>query len=806
MKNNKGITLIALVVIIVLIIIMSTLAIYTGANSLKLIQIQKYKAQMQAIQSAVDEFYEEYENTYEKNKDVFENNSTNTYDEADKINFYVSYIYYYNTTSDTDKMTLNNYYNYIYGYETEKHLNELQNTYQNETNNWWNSIAQNYGIAYDEGDVQKQYYYLSKAEVEDILGVKNIDISDNFIINFQKRYVFSETPLNIDKKGGEAVDIYCLYELNEEEQIIEFKADNSGGTLKIEVVEKTKNYQKIKISTLKGVETKIKQIYYEIEGQETRSSIEATGGTKLPIVESAKNLFEEITGLGTNEVYIKIKQDGNYKFTAEDFFGGYYSNGENYTSIKLHEPPVLENDMVPFIAVSETEGIVYSEDTCSDISQWYDYSSSGNNPKKYATVVISNDTNEDYKNKKGDKFTFDSDYTVKVWIPSSMKGLADYYYDYNFTNKTGIWVEAKWNSISKAWEPLGWTISSITINNKNSFTINTVGTSDSSETYYYTCHYKDGRENYSDNGISKNITLENEKELKDGDKIEVYAISSNGGKTRKLSKEVKLSDGSSSGGTTETPTISSVEISADRKSIQTFVEGSQAGLTYVYEINGQSKGITSSNTYYNNGTALEIGTQIKVTVSNAKGDSDTKIFVENLIADGGFENSGWNATNGTIEYLNKEKHSGLYSLKFTTSSDDSYINAVKTYNFKKTHKYYASIYVKPISINGGTRLQFYMTRSEPGSNTINTSLSTDKWTKFSEILSSEMSSNWNSNLKDNENYNFFVDWDNNNGNVVYFDDLILVDLTATFGSGKEPDKTWCDDNLDYGITAVLAPE
>ncbi|MGN1298692.1 MAG: hypothetical protein ACI4UE_01755 [Candidatus Scatovivens sp.] len=491
MKNNKGVTLIALVVIIVLIIIMSTLAIYTGANSLKLIQIQKYKAQMQAIQSAVDEFYEEYENTYEKNKNELNNsqlkNSSNTvigpiYEE----DFLELFIQYKNAnSSDTivefiKNQTFSNINNYENIYqiieenysvgddEDTKKLKKAQKvkeySYESELR-WWEgyyeennkaqndvskSIANHYGIAYDEGHVQKQYYYLSKAEVEDILGVKNIDISDNFIINFQKRYVFSETPLNIDKKGGDSVDIYCLYELNEEEQIIEFKTDNSGGTLKIEVVEKTKNYQKIKISTLKGVETKIKQIYYE-KREEAASIAETDDETKLTTVESAKNLFEEITGLGTNEVYIKIKQDGDYKFTAEDFFEGYYSNGEEYTFIKLHEPPVLEDNMIPFIAVSETEGIVYSEDTCSDINEWYDYS--GNNPKKYATVVISN--NEINSNNKGKKFEINQKETyingtthiVKVWIPKDENiKKPGYLSNTDFINKSGVWVTAKWEN------------------------------------------------------------------------------------------------------------------------------------------------------------------------------------------------------------------------------------------------------------------------------------------------------------------------------------------------------------------------
>jgi hypothetical protein len=31
----------------------------------------------------------------------------------------------------------------------------------------------------------------------------------------------------------------------------------------------------------------------------------------------------------------------------------------------------------------------------------------------------------------------------------------------------------------------------------------------------------------------------------------------------------------------------------------------------------------------------------------------------------------------------------------------------------------------------------------------------------------------------------------------YFDDIILIDLTETFGNGNEPSKEWCDKNIKW---------
>ena len=47
---------------------------------------------------------------------------------------------------------------------------------------------------------------------------------------------------------------------------------------------------------------------------------------------------------------------------------------------------------------------------------------------------------------------------------------------------------------------------------------------------------------------------------------------------------------------------------------------------------------------------------------------------------------------------------------------------------------------------------------------------------------------------------------NNNGSTAYmwFDGLILVDLTATFGSGNEPDKAWCDANIAFTTSTTTA--
>ncbi len=60
MKDNKGITLMVLVIVIILLIILVWATAYTGRQSYKMIDIQKFKSQLQTIQIGLDDFYEKF--------------------------------------------------------------------------------------------------------------------------------------------------------------------------------------------------------------------------------------------------------------------------------------------------------------------------------------------------------------------------------------------------------------------------------------------------------------------------------------------------------------------------------------------------------------------------------------------------------------------------------------------------------------------------------------------------------------------------------------------------------------------------
>lgn len=75
------------------------------------------------------------------------------------------------------------------------------------------------------------------------------------------------------------------------------------------------------------------------------------------------------------------------------------------------------------------------------------------------------------------------------------------------------------------------------------------------------------------------------------------------------------------------------------------------------------------------------------------------------------------------------------------------------------------------------------------------STKTGSWIKYSNRTTSWIN---NLDIRLGHVYATTIDWN------AYFDGFTIIDLTETFGSGNEPDKEWCDRNIDYfdGTTTI----
>jgi hypothetical protein len=173
--------------------------------------------------------------------------------------------------------------------------------------------------------------------------------------------------------------------------------------------------------------------------------------------------------------------------------------------------------------------------------------------------------------------------------------------------------------------------------------------------------------------------------------------------------------------------------------------------------------------------------------------------ITNLITNGGYEEgqNGWGFSNADI--VSDHAYSGTYSLRLW-SGTTSMSYSIQRFSPIYGHKYYGSIMsLTTASFSAGdARYEWYYADIAGALMVYAQKIqSFTGWTKMSAITT-----------QDNNNYtsyqwvirNFTV-----NANAYsYTDNLIMIDLTAAFGSGNEPDLTWCDNNIGFftGSTTI----
>lgn len=170
------------------------------------------------------------------------------------------------------------------------------------------------------------------------------------------------------------------------------------------------------------------------------------------------------------------------------------------------------------------------------------------------------------------------------------------------------------------------------------------------------------------------------------------------------------------------------------------------------------------------------------------------IYLNNLVKNSSFETeSGWTRVKTTttiaFTYDTTQHLTGTKSAKLIPSGNYSCIFS-ELLTIPINHFYYMSVYYKK---SGGGRSQYGLRNQ--GLN-ISSSLpvitaDTDTWTRVSTVMK---------NTTTTDKFNFLVSGEAGTLNtemIVYFDDCVVVDLTACFGFGNEPNQAWCDANIPY---------
>jgi hypothetical protein len=167
------------------------------------------------------------------------------------------------------------------------------------------------------------------------------------------------------------------------------------------------------------------------------------------------------------------------------------------------------------------------------------------------------------------------------------------------------------------------------------------------------------------------------------------------------------------------------------------------------------------------------------------------IFLNNLIKNSGFKTDiNWDLS-GNSSYVTTDKVSGSRCLKLPAGSTTPMgIQSLSPPILN--HKYYSSVMLKSDGNTGGNdgRSEFYggdgLGKNWVFQSTLN--FNNSSWTKVSSLHSIDVIN------ASNFMWRLFIV--NPTANL-FVDNLILVDLTAAFGLGKEPTKEWCDANIPY---------
>lgn len=161
--------------------------------------------------------------------------------------------------------------------------------------------------------------------------------------------------------------------------------------------------------------------------------------------------------------------------------------------------------------------------------------------------------------------------------------------------------------------------------------------------------------------------------------------------------------------------------------------------------------------------------------------------LSNLVLNSSFEESNeiFDTNNSEINYANSEYYYGTKSMSLNSLNFNyGYAISQDEIQFNPEHIYYYSVMYKS---NDEIKLECF-SKSQSSISFANTFSAQNNWIKASLYL----------NNSDYLNVNDFVySIASKSSSPAYFDGLILIDLTASFGAGNEPNKQWCDTHINW---------
>ncbi len=353
MKNQKGITLITLILTVIIILLLASIGVYTGVEAYKTMKVQKFMAQMRVVQERINVICEDWKNWEKYNDDTTADpNNFNLYIEETLISPGGQKARKANATSQPE-------FNEIISGDTTS-LTGADKTITN-------------------------YYYFSSEDLESFLGLKGLDIE--VIINFASRNFVEKTGVEALDTEGNIKRYYVLEELIEAQRLTSTIIQNLN-SIENDVIIDYYKYLNTSISKNNGTnKTILIELNAKVEKPIKKLEISKENVSKPEDIIK----WEEIEDyqISKSGITVQVNENGDFSFKITDNKGQVFYSKEPI-NIELANAPELEIGMTPIFF--ENGKII---ETNINDPKWYNYSK---NKKEWANVKL-------------------EDGSIYVWIP-----------------------------------------------------------------------------------------------------------------------------------------------------------------------------------------------------------------------------------------------------------------------------------------------------------------------------------------------------------------------------------------------------
>jgi len=363
MKNENGVTLIALVLMVILMLILTSVGIYTGVDSYKTMKTKKFEAEMTIVQEKVNIIRDEY-----KSWEYYPAKTCNEY-----VMEKYSYDEMYEGTMSKNKPA---YVGANYGVSSDP-----TSPYAI-LSNILDSTKNRVKLEPEDREIGLyNYYYFTAAELEKRFGLTNLDV--NVFINFNKGII-------IERDGVDAIDVlaiekryYILSELQNaqkggyfvDEAYIDPTDQSVVYTSTAELTSNTTEETKITLKLNRFIS--ISKIEYAVLDDDTidSSNIPTSSWNQVPSFEynSTQGIDFQINPNITGIVRIKVTPKNKDAFI----------NSNSIFITKVNNPRYVEG--MTRIAWNGSNNRLFELRPADSSIVWYDYSS---NEKRWANMML----------------------------------------------------------------------------------------------------------------------------------------------------------------------------------------------------------------------------------------------------------------------------------------------------------------------------------------------------------------------------------------------------------------------------------